>query len=245
MSFFPLSVLADVILTSCYHQPDKSNTCQLTPKICISFDFWVNCSFNTSCLQSFRKRKLCVTWEYPCSCAHKGTESPTCWCTLRWACSHTSDIWSSWRATVAPAPAETGPVWSPRHSRRSLEETRGETGHLSSLLAQRRESHTVLARWSYQNQVTGLPGAAGHLLCVCAWVCVCVCVCVYGCREWGHVLQHSAGGQHKSPGVFSFTWRSDMPDESQRLRWFVLIKCQRAKDRGHRWSWLWPEGRRS
>ena len=74
---------------------------------------------------------------------------------------------------------------------------------------------------------------------------VCVCVCVCGCREWGHVLQHSAGGQHKSPGVFSFTWRSDMPDESQRLRWFVLIKCQRAKDRGHRWSWLWPEGRRS
>lgn len=38
-----------------------------------------------------------------------------------------------------------------------------------------RDSHTVYARWSYQ--ATGLPEAAGHLLCL--WVCLEVSPCSY------------------------------------------------------------------
>ncbi len=56
------------------------------------------------------------------------------------------------------------------------------------------ESRTVFARWSHQNQVIRLPGAAGHLLCMCVWVC--------SCRGWGYVLQRSAGGQQKYFNVF-------------------------------------------
>lgn len=40
-----------------------------------------------------------------------------------------------------------------------------------------RDSHTVSARWSYQNQATRLPEAAGHLLWL--WVCLQVSPCGY------------------------------------------------------------------